>query len=123
MDSIGRSLRPPLACASPAAAINTVRAATARRAGCGRLCLYSGFTQRDVMHVPTRSGQRQPVVTYNSERNAIRPELPTWNYANAHGSGSRAAPLSANRQRYFAAWPPFAPPTKTPAAFSIGLMG
>ena len=53
-----------------------------------------------------RSGQRRLRRKYICERNANRPDLPTWNRA----------------QRYFAAWPPFPPPTTTPAAFSIGLI-
>src|SRR5215207_4853195 len=65
MDSIGRSLRPLLAPASSPAAISTARPATARYAVRHRFCLHFGFTQRDVMRVPTdRLGKRQLVFEY-----------------------------------------------------------
>src|SRR6266850_7124528 len=65
MDSTGRSRRPLLAPASPPAAISKARLATARYAGRSRFCLHSGFTQRDVIRVPTdRSGQRRLLLKY-----------------------------------------------------------
>jgi hypothetical protein len=54
MDSIERS--PLLAPASSPAAINTARLATARYTGRSRACLRFGFTQRDVMRVPSDRG-------------------------------------------------------------------
>src|SRR4051794_14146164 len=65
MDSTGRSLRPLRAPASSPAATSTARPATARYAGRSQFCLHFGFTQRDVIRVPTdRSGQRQLSLTY-----------------------------------------------------------
>src|SRR5258708_26178651 len=53
MDSIGRSLRPGLAPALSPAAISAASPATATYAGRSRVCLRFGFTQRDVMCVPS----------------------------------------------------------------------
>ena len=64
MDSIARS--PPLAPASSPAATSTARLATARYTGRSRMCLCFGFTQRDVMRVPSDQVSRP------------RSRAPTW---------------------------------------------